>query len=87
MIVVVEFYGIPRQRAGMAELAVEADSISAVLIAVRTRCPGLADLLTNTGQLSSHYLLSLDGTAFVGELMRPLSSGSRLLLLSADAGG
>lgn len=87
MVVVVEFYGIPRRRAGVAELAVEADSIAAVLSAVRARCPGLADLLTNSGRLSPHYLLSLDGTAFVGELTQPLPSGSRLLLLSADAGG
>jgi molybdopterin converting factor small subunit len=86
-IVTVEFYGVPRLRAGCAELAVSPGSATAVLAEVAARCPGLSDLLTGEGRLSPHYLLSVDGQVFVADLADQLSSGSHLLLLSADAGG
>lgn len=85
--VIVEFFGLPRLRAGQAELAVQTGSVRAILSEVRNRCPALSDLLTADGQLSPHYLLSIDGHAFVSELSSDLAPGTRLLLLSADAGG
>jgi hypothetical protein len=85
--VIVEFYGIPRLRAGRAELAVSPGSASVVLAEVVARCPGLSDLLTAEGRLSPHYLLSLDGGAFVTTLAEELPAGTRLLILSADPGG
>jgi hypothetical protein len=84
--IVVEFYGIPRHRAGRAEVAVPAGTVGDVLRAVMRACPGL-DLLDEGGALSRHYLLSLDGREFLKELSRELPPASRLLLLSADAGG
>ncbi len=85
--VIVELYGMPRQRAGCAELTVPAGSLVDVLTAVVTRCPGLSDLVTPEGRIAPHYLLSLDGTSFVKTLASALPAGSRLLILSADAGG
>jgi len=85
--VIVEFFGIPRLRAGRAELAVAPGSVADVLAQVRSRCPGLSDLLTPEGRLSPHYLLSLDGSCFLKDLTRKLGAGERLVLLSADAGG
>ncbi len=85
--VTVEFYGIPRQRAGRAELTVQAGTLAEVLAAVERACPGLARLLQADGRLAPHYLLSMDGQRFVTDPGRQLRPGDRLLLLSADVGG
>jgi hypothetical protein len=85
--VTVEFFGIPRQRAGRAELAVPAGPIAAVLQMIERSCPGLQGLRQADGRLSTHYLLSLDGEQFVTDPRQELRPGDRLLLLSADAGG
>lgn len=84
--VVVELYGLARARAGRAEVAAEARTAREALAAVAAACPGLADLLAG-GRLAPHYLLSLDGERFLAGLDEPLTSGARLVLLSADAGG
>jgi molybdopterin converting factor small subunit len=85
--VVVEFFGIPRQRAGRAELAVPVGTVAQTLAAVERACPGLAGLLQADGRLSPHYLLSVNGQHFVTDLNEPLGPADRMLLLSADAGG
>jgi molybdopterin converting factor small subunit len=85
--VTVEFFGIPRQRAGCAELSVEASTVAELLVAVENACPGLAGLVRPDGRLAPNYLLSVDGKRFVSAPDTPLRSGERLLLLSADAGG
>jgi molybdopterin converting factor small subunit len=85
--VTVEFFGVPRQRAGRAELIVLADTVADLLDAVEHACPSLRGLRRDDGRLSAHYLLSLDGAAFLSDLKHPLHAGDRVLLLSADAGG
>jgi hypothetical protein len=85
--VIVEFFGVPRLRAGQATLAVAPGTAAAVLAAVERACPALAGLLRPDGRLAPHYLLSLDGREFVTDLSLVLSPGTRVLLLSADAGG
>jgi sulfur-carrier protein len=85
--VTVEFYGVPRLRAGRAELAVPPGTAAEVLAAVERACPGLAGLVRGDGRLAAHYLLSVNGQRFVTDLRQPLRAGERLLLLSADAGG
>jgi hypothetical protein len=82
----VEFFGIPRQRAGRAELDVPAGTVAELLAAVERACPGLSGL-TRDGRVSPHYLLSLDGQRFVTDLRQAVQPGERILLLSADAGG
>jgi len=85
--VTVEFFGVPRQRAGRAELIVPAGTIAETLTAVGQSCPGLVDLVQAGGRLAPHYALSLNGQRFLRDLDHPLLPGDRLLLLSADAGG
>ena len=49
-----EFFGIPRQRAGRAELVVPAAAVGEALTAVERECPGLAGLVRSDGRLSPH---------------------------------
>jgi molybdopterin synthase sulfur carrier subunit len=85
--VTVEFFGIPRLRAGRAELSVAAGTVAELLAAVERACPGLAGLVQADGRLAPHYLLSNNGQHFVTDVCQALKPGDRLLLLSADAGG
>jgi sulfur-carrier protein len=85
--VTVEFYGVPRMRAGRPEITVAAATAGEALAAVAETCPGLAGLCRPDGRLAPQYLLSLDGERFVTDLAESLRPGDRLLLLSADAGG
>ncbi|HJZ56787.1 MAG TPA: hypothetical protein VKE74_17600 [Gemmataceae bacterium] len=79
----VEFYGLARLRAGVAELAVEAGTVRAALEAVQAAYPQLR-VLSDTG-LSPEFLLSLGGERFTTDLNEPLCGP--LLILGADAGG
>jgi molybdopterin converting factor small subunit len=86
-LVTIELFGIPRLRAGRAELAVPAGTVGEVLAAIEQQCPALAGLRRSDGLPSPHYLLSINGERFVSDPGLPLHGGDRLLLLSADAGG
>jgi molybdopterin converting factor small subunit len=86
-LVTVEFFGIPRRRAGRAELTAPAGTIAELLAAVEHSCPGLRGLRQPDGRLSPHYLLSIDGQQFVADVKQVLRPGDRLLVLAADAGG
>lgn len=82
----VEFLGIPRERAGLSEMEVEAATLGQVLGALSTRCPGLSELITPEG-LHPSIVANLNGDEFVKALETPLAEDDRLLILSADAGG
>ena len=85
--VVVELYGVPRLRAGRAEVRVPAGSVREVLAVLVATCPALAGLCRPDGRLAPQYLLSLDGERFLTDPAEELRPGDRLVLLSADAGG
>ncbi len=85
--VTVEFYGIPRQRAGRPEIRVAAGTIGEMLMAVEAACPGLAGVRGPGGQPAAHFLLSINGERFVKDPGERLQPEDRVLLLSADAGG
>ncbi len=87
MNVVVEFFGVPRARAGRNELELPTGTVGEILTRIEAMCPGLKGLRQADGRLAPHYLLSLDGRAFLTDLNQSLSAGDRVLLLSADAGG
>ena len=53
--VVVEFYGVPRRRAGRAELVLHASSLGQALDEVARACPGLADLRTAADRVYSLF--------------------------------
>ena len=83
----VEFYGLPRERAGRPVLVVSAATARDALSQVVAHCPRLDPLLTADGRLDPHYLLSVNGERFLADLEEPLPAAARLLLLSADSGG
>ena len=87
MPVTIEFYGLPRQRAGRAELTIAARTVLDALGAARAACPNLTGLLTPDDRLNPHFLVSLNGERFVTDLSEILPPGARLLLLGTDAGG
>jgi molybdopterin converting factor small subunit len=84
--IVVELFGVPRERAGQAELTVRGRTVKEAIEALCECCPPLRGMCEN-GSLNSNYLLSLDGKRFIADLNQPLPTGARLLILGADAGG
>jgi molybdopterin converting factor small subunit len=82
----VEFLGIPRERAGISEIEVEAHTLGQALGALSTRCPGLSELVT-AGGLHPSIVANLNGDEFISALDTPLAEDDVLLILSADAGG
>lgn len=83
----VEFFGIARWKAKTERVSMAAGSLRNVLRNAMIRQPGLNDLLQENGEISKHYLLSLNGERFLESLDDTLSPGDHLLILSADAGG
>ena len=82
----VEFLGIPRERAGISEFIVEADTLGEVLNAIGERFPLLGELIAD-GRLHPSVVANLNGDTFVSDPHILLSEHDRLLILSADVGG
>ena len=82
----VEFLGIARERAGISELKVEAESLGQLLGTLALRYPKLQELITANG-LHPSIAANLNGDVFVSDLSTPFAEDDRLLILSADAGG
>jgi len=82
----VEFLGIPRERAGISELEIQAHTLGQVLTSLAASLPRMADLMTGTG-LHPSIVANLNGDRFVSDPATPLANDDRLLILSADAGG
>lgn len=81
-----EFYGIPRIRAGVPQAQVEGETLGEVLTALGQQCPGFADCLEGE-RLSRDYLANVNGVRFVSEPKTELSAGDVLLIFTADVGG
>jgi molybdopterin converting factor small subunit len=82
----VEFFGIPRERTGLAELELPASTLGEALAALADRFPHFGELVSN-GRLHPSLAASLNANEFVSDPHTPLAAHDRLLLLSADAGG
>ncbi|HUE85863.1 MAG TPA: MoaD/ThiS family protein [Vicinamibacterales bacterium] len=82
----VEFLGIPRERAGLSELELEAGTLGQALDALAARFPRLGELVT-AGRLHPSLAVSLNTNEFISDPATPLAREDRLLILSADAGG
>jgi len=82
----VEFLGVPRERAGVAELEVQADTLGQLLAALVIRFPSLGDLIT-ADQLRPSVVANLNGDQFVSDPRTQLVENDCILILSADAGG
>jgi len=82
----VEFLGIPRERAGVSELEIEANTLGQLLGTLARRCPALGELIAED-RLHPALAANLNGDAFVSDPETALSRDDRVLILSADAGG
>ena len=83
----VELFGIPRERAGIAQMQAEGARLDEVLADLARRFPRLADVCIAEGRLQTGYLANLNGERFVSDPSTVLAAGDSLLILSADAGG
>jgi molybdopterin converting factor small subunit len=83
----IEFYGVPRLRAGTRLLRLEAATVGQALRELGRVCPALEDPALQSGTVPEFYRLNLNGRRFVSDPETPLEDGDVLLLLSADAGG
>jgi molybdopterin converting factor small subunit len=82
----VELLGIPRERAGVAELELHADTLGELLHALTLRFPSLDELVA-ADRLRPSFTANLNGAAFVSDPRTPLSDDDCVLIMSADAGG
>ena len=82
----VEFLGIPRERAGIAEVEIQADTLGQLLHTLVGRFPAFGELITAKG-LHPSLAANLNGDEFVSDLRTLLSRDDRVLILSADVGG
>ena len=82
----VELFGLPRERAGIAELELQADTLGQLLAALAARFPSLAALMTED-RLQPSLVVNLNGQRFVSDPHTRLEDGDSVLILSADAGG
>ena len=82
----VEFLGVPRQRAGIAELVVDARTLGQLLATLADRLPALSDLIVGD-RLRPSFAANLNGDEFISDPGTPLGADDCVLILSADAGG
>jgi molybdopterin-guanine dinucleotide biosynthesis protein A len=84
----VELFGVPRRRAGVGRVEVEACSLGDALRALALAVPALVStVLTPEGALHPAYTTNLNGDFFTSDSATPLSDGDQILLLAVDAGG
>jgi molybdopterin converting factor small subunit len=82
----VEFLGVPRQRAGISQLEVHADTLGQLLGTLAMQIPPLREFIAGD-RLQSSFVANLNGDQFVSDPGTPLADGDHVLILSADAGG
>ena len=82
----VEFYGVSRERAGVAEVDVDADTLGALLGTLASRMPAFAELIV-ADRLHPSLAANLNGDRFISDPETPLGDKDCVLILSSDAGG
>ena len=82
----VEFLGIPRERAGVADAEIEAGTLGQLLGTLAVRFPGFRDLISADG-LHPSLAANLNGDEFVSSPETVLEANDHVLILSADVGG
>ncbi len=85
--ITVELFGVPRLRAGVGLVSLDAVDVGSALSGLGRACPGLEGTVVRSGRVDPAYRLSLNGDRFVTDPTTPLADGDALLLLSADVGG
>jgi len=82
----VELLGVPRERAGVAEVELQADTLGQLLDTLVARFPPLGDLIS-ADHVRPAIVANLNGDRFVSDPDTPLREHDCVLILSADAGG
>lgn len=82
----VEFFGVPRQRVGIAEVEVEAETLGQLLLTLSHELPSLREFIEN-GRLVESFSANLNGDRFVDDPETQLRPSDCVLILSADVGG
>ena len=82
----VEFLGVSRERAGVPEIDVKADTLGRLLETLAAEMPGLAELIV-ADRLHPSLAANLNGDQFISDPKTPLRDADRVLILSADVGG
>lgn len=82
----VELFGVPRQRAGVAVLELEAETLGQVLEALADRIPSFRDFI-QADCLHPSLTANLNGERFISDPETRLAKTDSVLILSADAGG
>ena len=85
--ITIELFGVPRLRAGLPMIRLEADDVGSALRGLAIACPRLDGSVVIGGRVLPSYRLSLNGDEFVTEPETRLSDGDVLILLAADVGG
>lgn len=89
----VEFFGVVRAWAGVAETRVDADksgrvlSVGDVLAELAARFPQLAETCIDESRLRPGFVISMNGERLITDPATLLADGQTLLLFSLDAGG
>ena len=87
----VEFFGIPRQRAGVADTVVTLPrspvTLEDVLRELAVKFPDLATACLEGASLKKEFMASLGGRQFVASPETEVTGEESLLILSADSGG
>ena len=82
----VEFFGVPRERAGVSELEVHAETLGQLLGMLAERMPSLSEIIRDD-RLHPAFVANLNGDRFVTDPGTRLDARDCVLILSADAGG
>jgi molybdopterin converting factor small subunit len=82
----VEFLGVPRQRAGISHLEVQANTLGQLLDTLASQIPPFSEFIA-VDRLHSSFIANLNGDRFISDPATPLVKEDRVLILSADAGG
>ncbi len=82
----VEFFGVPRERAGVSRLEVQADTLGQLMGTLAAQFLSLAKLI-GVNRLHPAFVANLNGDRFVNDPGTPLKENDCVLILSADAGG
>jgi molybdopterin converting factor small subunit len=85
--ITIELFGIPRLRAGVRSLRLEAASLAAALRGLGRLYPALVGSVVAGESLQPAYRACLNGARFVSDPATPLTDGDVLLVMSADVGG
>ena len=82
----VEFFGLAREHAGVSHWEARVSQLSELLLAIDAAFPRFQRQLGPFPHSASPFRISLDGVRFLSGDER-LPPGSKILILSADAGG